>query len=720
MAVTATGPDEGLVVAGSTPELVSRIKEDLRARFARGERPRVAEYLERHPELCDASDRVVSLVYEEYCLLEEVGGSVDPEQFCDGYDPWRDSLLSQLRYHEALTRLASSPPRSKARFPEPGERFTRFRLEEPLGRGGAGRVYLARDEELGGRRVALKISTDRGNEASIQGRLDHPHIVPVTGISREPETGLRGLCMPYWPGLSLDRVIEKLAPSRTRPRKAAVLADVLPAARADAPADQSGVWQGFSARASYEWGVAWIVLKLAEALAYAHEQGILHRDIKPANVLLTRRAGPLLLDFNLSQAEDTPEEADEVARGGTLPYMAPEQLAAFLDPACWADLKPATDVFALGMVLRELLTGERPSAPDRDLPLPRMIRQILDKRESSNLTHVRHRNRRVPYGLEAILARCLASSMADRYKSASQLATDLRRFLERRPLVHAVNPSWREVVTNHLQRRRRSILVGLGLTLATTIGLSGYRTTQFVVHNLPSVILGASRITGNTSPALASMARTILENHATQGGGYEPWEQIGGIEHESGRYDEAIRAYGEALRAAKGRGDVGPEIQARILRSSAGSRLELASRRQAELMRRLSTQPRDDSQNEADIRGCLPEIRSQFREALTDLGTAMELSQGSDANDVYLVYRRARCHLGLGDLSRTERDDESARHCYLEARSVIENASDRVRANRWVAGLDALVQSRMSNLEGHSVGDGKAMNPPPQSASSSR
>jgi len=176
---------------GSLSVLTALAKEDLRCRFARGQRPAVASYLERFPDLQAERDRVVSLVYEEYCLREERGEPLDPDQFCDRYEPWRDSLESQLRYHRLLSQVVGPAP-APPRFPEPGERFRWFHLRSILGQGGAARVYLADDEELGGRRVALKVSPDRGEEPSILGRLDHAHIVPVLSVAREPETGLRG------------------------------------------------------------------------------------------------------------------------------------------------------------------------------------------------------------------------------------------------------------------------------------------------------------------------------------------------------------------------------------------------------------------------------------------------------------------------------------------------------------------------------------------------
>ena len=105
---------------GSQAVLTALVKEDLRCRIARGQRVDAAAYLDRFPGLRGERDRVISLVYEEFCLREERGEPLDAERFCDRYEPWRDSLESQLRYHRLLSRVAG-PAAAPPRFPEPGE-----------------------------------------------------------------------------------------------------------------------------------------------------------------------------------------------------------------------------------------------------------------------------------------------------------------------------------------------------------------------------------------------------------------------------------------------------------------------------------------------------------------------------------------------------------------------------------------------------------------------
>ncbi|MBV8609225.1 MAG: serine/threonine protein kinase, partial [Singulisphaera sp.] len=458
--------------AGSISLLASLIKADLRCRYARGEAAAVAEYLEQFPALRDEGDRVLSLIYEEFCLREERGERPDPERFCDQYPAWRDSIASQLRYHQMLSGVAGAPPPPPPRFPEPGERFGGFQLIAQLGQGGAGRVFLARDESIGGREVVLKVSADRGQEAAILGQLQHPHIIDIRSVVDDPGTGLRGLCMPYRPGLPLNAVIEVIRRdyASSRPRTARAFWEVVAAsaAKGQSPAlPNSPGWVGFPLGGSFADAVAWIIATLARALAHAHEREIFHRDVKPANVLLTLRDGPQLLDFNLAHDPHSVGQAEAARRGGTLPYMAPEQLQAFLDPADWGRVGAAADLFSLGLVTCELLSGRPAETPDATLPLSRAIRGLLDLRADFRVSIRRH-DPGVPCALEAIVARCLAYSPDERYPDALALADDLERFLERRPLRHAFNPSVLERIGNGA-RRHRWRLGAATIVLATMI-----------------------------------------------------------------------------------------------------------------------------------------------------------------------------------------------------------------------------------------------------------
>src|SRR5436309_170947 len=146
---------------GSVVLLAELIKTDLRCRFARGQTPTVAGYLEQFPELQSADSRVLSLIYEEFCLGEERGDGIDAESFCNRYPQWKDSLVSQLQYHRLFSQAAGHRPAPPS-FPAPGDKFEEFELLSLLGQGGMSRVFLARNLFLGGKQVVLKVSLNRG------------------------------------------------------------------------------------------------------------------------------------------------------------------------------------------------------------------------------------------------------------------------------------------------------------------------------------------------------------------------------------------------------------------------------------------------------------------------------------------------------------------------------------------------------------------------------
>jgi serine/threonine protein kinase len=453
--------------------LAELVKADLRCRFENGQTPAVAEYLDQFPELGAADSHVLSLVYEEFCLNEEHGNAPDVESFCNRYPDWKSSLVSQLQYHHLFSRAAGRRP-SLPPFPEAGQDFEEFRLQSLLGSGGVSRVFLARDLSLGGKEVVLKVTLDRGQEPKVQGPLDHPHIVPVNSVVYQADGELCGLSMPYRPGLPLDKLITFIEPGG-RPRKANTLwrelqlgtryshPPIQGETSAGSPAREipSGPkgdgWEGFPVEGTYAQGAAWVVMIVARALHYAHRKKTFHRDVKPGNILLTIHNGPQLLDFNLAESPHSADHAQAALHGGTLPYMAPEQIEAFINPDLWNRVGAQADIYSLGLVLRELLTGQKPELPDSAVTPARALRAVLDHRPFLDAS-VRQFNPAIPCALEAILAKCLALAPADRYPDADELEKDLDRFLKHHPLKHVVNPSRRERLSNWLTRHRRPLI----------------------------------------------------------------------------------------------------------------------------------------------------------------------------------------------------------------------------------------------------------------------
>jgi serine/threonine protein kinase len=327
--------------------------------------------------------------------------------------------------------------------------------------------------------------------------------------------------MPYRPGLPLDEIVKRVHPAK-RPRRAMALWEVLVEGTSHELAPITSVqrtllhrdgpsgdgWRGFPVRGTYSQGVAWIALILARTLDYAHGMRTYHRDVKPGNVLITLHHGPQLLDFNLAESPHSAQHAQTAMLGGTLPYMAPEQIEAFLNPDLWGKVGARADIYSLGLVVRELLTGQAPDLPNDKLPYDRAMRELLDRRAVLT-TDVRCFNPEIPYALEAIVQRCLHLDSEERYPDAQALADDLERFLSRKPLDHAVNPSRHERLSNWVSRNHRS-MVGTSLTIALGMVL-GYFASPLIKESMITPKPPLSEV-----PSFQGAIRKVHENRPTE------------------------------------------------------------------------------------------------------------------------------------------------------------------------------------------------------------
>lgn len=253
----------------------------------------------------------------------------------------------------------------------PGQLLLDFQIHRILGKGAFGTVYLALQISLD-RFVAVKIARDVGAEGRTMARLEHPNVVQVFTEQAFAGRPLRLLCMQYVPGPTLQSVLTALR--ERHPDNDWNGGDLLHLI--DTGLQGPGLFSPgeFQNRSRLEqmsrveavccWGQ-----QLADGLQFAHTSGVLHHDIKPANILLSASGRPMLADFNL--AESTDRDDSELLLGGTLLYMAPEKLAAFLklDPLSGGiptdvgdgDLRNRADIFSLGLVLIELLQGRLPA-----------------------------------------------------------------------------------------------------------------------------------------------------------------------------------------------------------------------------------------------------------------------------------------------------------------------------------------------------------------------
>jgi serine/threonine-protein kinase len=370
------------------------------------------------------------------------------------------------------TALGPPPP-----FPE--SHFGDYELVQELAQGGMGVVYLARQKSLD-RQVALKMLT-RGvlasdaemrrihDEAKIAARLKHPNIVPIYEVGVHEEIAY--YTMPLMEGGSLA---EQMPHLHGRFREAALLLEMI-----------------------------------ARAVHHGHQRGILHRDLKPANVLLDAAGVPYVADFGLAKALDS--EARVTQTGpveGTLSYMALEQAEPEGLP-----LTVAADVYSLGVILYELLTGRLPfEAESFDTLLTRL-------REGRPLAP-RAIHSRVPRSLEAICLKCLDKEPARRYGSAAELADDLRRFLEKKPVLAMpagpLKRAWLWCLTNPLR-------VGLLATLLWALSVAAVGTFQTVREQEKALrdaalrmnVFAAQRIADGVHLKLRNLGRSV-EHMATQ------------------------------------------------------------------------------------------------------------------------------------------------------------------------------------------------------------
>jgi serine/threonine protein kinase/predicted Zn-dependent protease len=470
-----------------TPALLALLRVDLALRWQASDRVPVEWYRDRYPEL--DHEALVNLIYEEYCLREESGESPDAAEYDRRFPDLAASFRGVLEIHAAIGQdhvpagRAASP--LEAPLPEVGDTIAGFRLVEELGRGSFARVFLAEELQLAGRAVAMKATRTGSREPQTLARLQHTHIVPVYSYRTDPGTGLHLLCMPYLGRLTLAQVLSDPAIRTARSgAELALLLDRLQARHRAAAAGEpprsesesgpeSGPERFVSRSALARWSfarvIAWWGARLAEALQHAHDRGVLHRDVKPSNILVTDDGLPMLLDFNLAQEPAINSGgAVPAALGGTLAYMAPEQLEALAGGSSgWVDVR--SDLYALGVVLYEcLVRGERMFAlPAEASSLTEALRLAAAARRA-RIPRLRATHPDVPPALEVVVERCLAPDPDHRYTAASELAADLQAVVDDAPLRFAREPLPSRTV-RWLRRNRRRLAVATPLVLALTV-----------------------------------------------------------------------------------------------------------------------------------------------------------------------------------------------------------------------------------------------------------
>ncbi|MDP6445433.1 MAG: serine/threonine-protein kinase [Pirellulaceae bacterium] len=426
-------------------ELCQRILEDQWRTIGTSEFASAEEIFRRFPQLDQSPDRQVDIVYNEFLLrLEQAPDeSSRPDDYLDRFPAIAAMLQDQFQLYSCLqepgeNQSDTDPLGSIADESDhpPGITLAgctvddRYEVVAKIGHGGAADVYRAQDLRLK-REVAFKVSRqpmDAGarpfrrfmREAESAARLSHPGIVQVFEFGEYQGR-------PFIVGQLL---------------RAGTMSDRI----------QS---KGVERSSVNEW-----MIRLCDAVEYAHQCGVVHRDLKPANVLFGDNGQPMITDFGLAsllEKDSTLTEHGDML--GTPAYMSPEQSTGVMD------VGPASDIYSLGVILYELLTGVLPYSGSATS----VLSQISSQQEP---TDPRVRDRTIPTDLQTICLKAMSKSAADRYQSAHTMAEDLRRFSSGEPIL-ARPLSFSERLARRAMRSPAVSVMALLLVLVSGLSLGG-------------------------------------------------------------------------------------------------------------------------------------------------------------------------------------------------------------------------------------------------------
>ncbi len=474
---------------------------DIDRRDSVGAHVPVSTYFQYFPELKSNDDVLGLIAFEEFRSKCSRGLHFD-EQFWIRFpavtkqDWFREHLASRSRgCQDRSNALESKQCRvGESTKPLVGERFGGFDIVCSLGKGAFSEVFLARQVDLADRYVAIKVVRRALGEPIHLARMQHPGIVPI--YSFHQVSGYSVLCMPYAGATTLadwlssvrnrrgeskpsgqmlletvrkknsriSTFIEEGSPSAARVAQPPLCESTweteasgsgeLNEANDSSAKDEASSMARTLAQVSERELPLWLAQRIGMALSHAHARGIIHGDLKPANILIRNDGDPALIDFNLSRDSSCP---DDQITGGTLPYMAPEQIASLMSRQI--SISPASDIYSLGVILYELAFGVLP------FPSVGSFAEVDLQRELSIL-----RNRKplfksgmISKGLESIIRKCLEWDPKLRYQDAQQFLEDVEAECEFRPLHHA-HESRRTGLAKVMRRHHRSIVAIAALT----------------------------------------------------------------------------------------------------------------------------------------------------------------------------------------------------------------------------------------------------------------
>lgn len=386
----------------------SRVKMDWQAGATIDARRAIAE--RRDP--CHQSV-VLDLAFEEYCQRIERGEVVNTTDFLRRFPEVAHSLEKMILVDNWLNQK-----KDKTIWPEIDSIVAGFHLREELGRGAFGRVFLAEEIGLKNRQVVVKFSHQGRHEAESLAQLRHPGIVPLYSVQHSETHSSTIICMPF---LSRSTLLDVIDVVHSSPGPCLNGESIRQAARSlnlHEPEGTSAKPASASSSDFYE-SVFALALELAQALASAHQAGLLHRDVKPANILVDIEGHTYLIDFHLSV-----EEGSFAPAAGSLPYLSPDVLRDFVNEISQSPLAAGqrADLFALGVTLHELAFGFHPFGP---VPLgsePRHLAKWLLERQQQGP----HFPLAAPQDMRTILGRLMEGDPNKQFSNAEELVAALQ------------------------------------------------------------------------------------------------------------------------------------------------------------------------------------------------------------------------------------------------------------------------------------------------------
>jgi WD40 repeat protein len=454
-------------------------------------------------------DRRLNEIVLQFLEADQVGQPIDRRRLVEEHPELRAELEEFFAGHDEAALLGQATRAVDAGLAgDPGAEAGEigllgdYRLLREVGRGGMGVVYEAEQISLR-RRVALKVLPFASaldsrqlqrfkNEALAAAQLRHPNIVPVYAVGEE--RGVHYYAMQFIDGQTLASAIADL-------RQPASPAASTVAGPASSTTPSAG-------SATYYRRAAALGVQAALALEHAHQMGVLHRDVKPANLLLDGQGNLWVTDFGLAQVSGDGDLTRTGELLGTLRYASPEQALARRGL-----VGPRSDVYSLGATLYELLTL-RPLFDGRDRK--ELLRQIADEepRPPRAVTPF------VPVELETIVLKALDKESANRYASAQELADDLQRFLDNRP-IRARRPTLAERLRKWVRRHPAAVLTGV---VVLFVGLVASVATTALVRVAQQKTEAAYQ--SERRQALILQAQKIRLTSRMLGWSSEAWERV--------------------------------------------------------------------------------------------------------------------------------------------------------------------------------------------------